>query len=98
MRQRNLSGGMRNYYSFVVIDNNSGLEICRYEIPMPDDGVRFGKVLEVLIGMNNHQSCGSALKTTLSGLTPYVPQSPNKMDVNRSYAIESPIKCTAIAR
>lgn len=41
MRQRNLSGGMRNYYSFVVIDNNSGLEICRYEIPMPDDGVRF---------------------------------------------------------
>jgi hypothetical protein len=41
MRQRNISGEERDFYSFVIFDNATGLEVCRYEIPMPDDAVWF---------------------------------------------------------
>jgi hypothetical protein len=39
--QRHVSGSSREYYSFTVTDNHTGLEVCRYEIPMSQKPVWF---------------------------------------------------------
>lgn len=41
MQQRSFSGQERNFYSLRVKDNDTGFEVCRYEIPMPKDPVFF---------------------------------------------------------
>ena len=41
MRERSILGQERNYYSFKVTDNNTGFEVCRFEVPMPKDPIWF---------------------------------------------------------
>jgi hypothetical protein len=41
MQQRSISGRERKFYSFRVTDNNTGFEVCRHEIPMPEDPIWF---------------------------------------------------------